>query len=146
MCNSKICVRVTPPERSVKRKKEKGRCLILFGQKSERSEKRKTQREGEKGGKKTNVKKKRKKAKRVVQTPSPSLEKGRLSPFQFYFFIVNNYTCVCLLCLRERERERESQIRATLVVEDTRARLPQQQRIDRSRNTRYTAHRYLLNS
>jgi len=106
VCNSKICVRVTPPERSVKRKKEKGRCLILFGQKSERSEKRKTQREGEKGGKKTNVKKKRKKAKRVVQTPSPSLEKGRLSPFQFYFFIVNNYTCVCLLCLRERERER----------------------------------------
>ena len=105
MCNSKICVRVTPPERSVKRKKEKGRCLILFGQKSERSEKRKTQREGEKGGKKTNVKKKRKKAKRVVQTPSPSLEKGRLSPFQFYFFI-NNYTCVCLLCLRERERGR----------------------------------------
>ena len=103
MCNSKICVRVTPPERSVKRKKEKGRCLILFGQKSERSEKRKTQREGEKGGKKT--KKKRKKAKRVVQTPSPSLEKGRLSPFQFYFFI-NNYTCVCLLCLRERERGR----------------------------------------
>ena len=142
MCNSKICVRVTPPERSVKRKKEKGRCLILFGQKSERSEKRKTQREGEKGGKKTNVKKKRKKAKRVVQTPSPSLEKGRLSPFQFYFFI-NNYTCVCLLCLRERERE--SQIRAAF-VEDTRARLPQQQRIDRSRNTRYTAHRYLLNS
>ena len=140
MCNSKICVRVTPPERSVKRKKEKGRCLILFGQKSERSEKRKTQREGEKGGKKT--KKKRKKAKRVVQTPSPSLEKGRLSPFQFYFFI-NNYTCVCLLCLRERERE--SQIRAAF-VEDTRARLPQQQRIDRSRNTRYTAHRYLLNS
>ena len=105
MCNSKICVRVTPPERSVKRKKEKGWCLILFGQKSERSEKRKTQREGEKGGKKTNVKKKRKKAKRVVQTPSPSLEKGRLSPFQFYFFI-NNYTCVCLLCLRERERGR----------------------------------------
>lgn len=92
----------------VKRKKEKGRCLILFGQKSERSEKRKTQREGEKGGKKTNVKKKRKKAKRVGQTPaSPSLEKGRLSPFQFYFFIVNNYTCVCLLCcLRERERGR----------------------------------------
>ena len=143
MCNSKICVRVTPPERSVKRKKEKGRCLILFGQKSERSEKRKTQEKEKK------EEKKRKKAKRVVQTPSPSLEKGRLSPFQFYFFIVNNYTCVCLLCClreRERERERESQIRATLVVEDTRARLPQQQRIDRSRNTRYIAHRYLLTS
>ena len=54
---------------------------------------------------KKNQKKKRKKAKRVVQTPSPALEKGRLSPFQFYFFI-NNYTCVCLLCLRERERGR----------------------------------------
>ena len=149
MCNSKICVRVTPPERSVKRKKEKGWCLILFGQTSlvgVKSGKHKRRRKR----RKKNQKKKRKKAKRVVQTPNsvplaPSLEKGRLSPFQLYFFI-NNYTRVCLLCLRERERERESQIRATLVVEDTRARLPQQQRIDRSRNTRYTAHRYLLNS
>ena len=137
MCNSKICVRVTPPERSVKRKKKKGWCLILLakrvGVKSGKHKRRRRKRR-----KKT--KKKRKKAKRVVQTPSPSLEKGRLSPFQFYFFI-NNYTCVCLLCLRERERE--SQIRAAF-VEDTRARLPQQQRIDRSRNTRYIAHRYLF--
>ena len=137
MCNSKICVRVTPPERSVKRKKKKGWCLILLakrvGVKSGKHKRRRRKRR-----KKT--KKKRKKAKRVVQTPSPSLEKGRFSPFQFYFFI-NNYTCVCLLCLRERERE--SQIRAAF-VEDTRARLPQQQRIDRSRNTRYIAHRYLF--
>lgn len=137
MCNSKICVRVTPPERSVKRKKKKGWCLILLakrvGVKSGKHKRRRRKR------RKKN-KKKRKKAKRVVQTPSPSLEKGRLSPFQFYFFI-NNYTCVCLLCLRERERE--SQIRAAF-VEDTRARLPQQQRIDRSRNTRYIAHRYLF--
>ena len=137
MCNSKICVRVTPPERSVKRKKKKGWCLILLakrvGVKSGKHKRRRRKRR-----KKT--KKKSKKAKRVVQTPSPSLEKGRLSPFQFYFFI-NNYTCVCLLCLRERERE--SQIRAAF-VEDTRARLPQQQRIDRSRNTRYIAHRYLF--
>ena len=140
MCNSKICVRVTPPERSVKRKKKKGWCLILLakrvGVKSGKHKRRRRKR------RKKTKKKKRKKAKRVVQTPSPSLEKGRLSPFQFYFFI-NNYTCVCLLCLRERERE--SQIRAAF-VEDTRARLPQQQRIDRSRNTRYIAHGYLLNS
>ena len=138
MCNSKICVRVTPPERSVKRKKKKGWCLILLakrvGVKSGKHKRRRRKR------RKKTKKKKRKKAKRVVQTPSPSLEKGRLSPFQFYFFI-NNYTCVCLLCLRERERE--SQIRAAF-VEDTRARLPQQQRIDRSRNTRYIAHRYLF--
>ena len=137
MCNSKICVRVTPPERSVKRKKKKGWCLILLakrvGVKSGKHKRRRRKR------RKKNQKKS-KKAKRVVQTPSPSLEKGRLSPFQFYFFI-NNYTCVCLLCLRERERE--SQIRAAF-VEDTRARLPQQQRIDRSRNTRYIAHRYLF--
>ena len=102
MCNSKICVRVTPPERSVKRKKKKGWCLILLakrvGVKSGKHKRRRRKRR-----KKT--KKKSKKAKRVVQTPSPSLEKGRLSPFQFYFFI-NNYTCVCLLCLRERERGR----------------------------------------
>lgn len=144
MCNSKICVRVTPPERSVKRKKEKGRCLILLAKRVKGVKSGKHKRRRKRRKKNQREKKKRKKAKRVVQTPSPSLEKGRLSPFQFYFFIVNNYTCVCLLCLRERERE--SQIRATLVVEDTRARLPQQQRIDRSRNTRYTAHRYLLNS
>ena len=148
MCNSKICVRVTPPERSVKRKKEKGWCLILFGQTSlvgVKSGKHKRRRKRRKKNQREKKKEKKQKGWSKLQTPSPSLEKGRLSPFQLYFFI-NNYTRVCLLCERERERERESQIRATLVVEDTRARLPQQQRIDRSRNTRYTAHRYLLNS
>jgi|TARA_B100001540_G_scaffold317653_1_gene351902 hypothetical protein len=84
VCNSKICVRVTPPERSVKRKKEKGRCLILFGQKSERSEKRKTQREGEKGGKKTNVKKKKEKKQKgwsKLRPPRWKKDAFRLSNF-----------------------------------------------------------------
>jgi hypothetical protein len=132
-----LCARHTTGTKCEEKERER-MVFDPFGQKS-KSEKRKTQ---EKEKKEEKKEKKRKKAKRVVQTPSPSLEKGRLSPFQFYFFI-NNYTCACLLCLRERERK--SQIRAAF-VEDTRARLPQQQRIDRSRNTRYTAHRYLLNS
>lgn len=132
-----LCTRHTTGTKCEEKEKER-MVFDPFGQKST-SEKRKTQ-EKEKKKEEKKPKKKRKKAKRVVQTPSPSLEKGRLSPFQFYFFI-NNYTCVCLLCLRERERE--SQIRAAF-VEDTRARLPQQQRIDRSRNTRYIAHRYLF--
>ena len=102
-----LCARHTTGTKCEEKEKER-MVFDPFGQKSERSEKRKTQ-EKEKKEEKKPKKKKRKKAKRVVQTPPPSLEKGRLSPFQFYFFIVNNYTCVCLLCcLREREREGES--------------------------------------
>ena len=95
-----LCTRHTTGTKCEEKEKER-MVFDPFGQKS-RSEKRKTQ-EKEKKKEEKNQKKKRKKAKRVVQTPSPSLEKGRLSPFQFYFFI-NNYTCVCLLCLRERGR------------------------------------------
>jgi len=81
VCNSKICVRVTPPERSVKRKKEKGRCLILFGQKSERSEKRKTQEKEKKEEKKPKKKEKKQKGWSKLRPPRWKKDAFRLSNF-----------------------------------------------------------------
>jgi len=68
----------------VKRKKEKGRCLILFGQKSERSEKRKTQEKEKKEEKKPKKKKKSKKG-----GPNSVPLAGKRTPFAFPILLLH---------------------------------------------------------